>query len=887
MKASTSLRKVMNIMTLRMRGNQGVALYAMRIHHAEAKRSREVGLLQKKTLDRAIKMKESEERRMRSLEQEIMEKSSEELSRLHQRSLKMLRHAGVRDLQALIWRLVKGESAMRIDIWRAQMMCETMVKVSTVKAGIEAEMMVRGMKSMAVRQMVMRMALIMRGEKSVTLHAIRINCAADRRRLELQCLQDQVEQSMHHRAMRDMRTVIWRLVKGETAMRIEVWRSRTKDGSLKESSVQGTLAAAVVLMAERKVAMRQIILRLTRIMRGEQAIVIQAIKLGCSVDRIRRREEGISGIRRLKLCLEVIVSGEKACAFQSWRRKANEDQHMAQLIEVSEKSQLQMHNHADLMDKRVSIMYIRTVMGHMLRRQTASHVLCWRLNCLNLRLVNHPEESSQKMIHEMPLEMSPVLLPESVVSSPSSPRQSKLKHTLQRMQEDADNKALKEWEMETELKNVSHQLAVLRSNQSQLDDLEGLSKIKKEVRTLRGELGRVNALNSRLMKQIDKHTEAASPPSTAPLKVKSQTLSITEELEEYKAEIRTLRCMVAQSEAKEATASGDAKLESLKSEFNSVRSELTSVKKEKSKLEKQVASKQMVVSKGTVEEISLLQSELVNVKTELRELRKEKKDLIKFKDDQEKREREKPAKELERRERELDKREKDQEKRVREAAVVKPCPAKKSQNPDDVHSAVLLRAVPERLKALESIFRMLDNGKKGLLTAKDLLKLGTLRRTDGEDGWTPQKNRSLVAKLGGTGYEHVSQIDFLVLYEQNLSRDEKEFKKTMAQFRLVALEIESEHPKPEPHKPSPIVEKRQAQAARDKQGGDELSKLRSEVRTLRAELGRLNLEKSRDGIPSPPSLPRDKLEIDLDKYKSECRTLRAELGRKNAGYARP
>jgi len=152
----------------------------------------------------------------------------------------------------------------------------------SMKAALEAEMKAKGQTG-AIRQLQLCFARIMRGELAVTVQCIRMNMAEDIRRRELQAMTAAGDAQMKSAAFRELRAIMVRLAKGETAMRLEIWRSNKKlafmqaADELKRKLQSGMQGAA----------MRQIRSMMVRIAKGEMAMNVDNWKMNVEIARMK------------------------------------------------------------------------------------------------------------------------------------------------------------------------------------------------------------------------------------------------------------------------------------------------------------------------------------------------------------------------------------------------------------------------------------------------------------------------------------------------------------------------------------------------------------------------------------------------------------------------
>jgi hypothetical protein len=76
--------------------------------------------------------------------------------------------------------------------------------------------------------MQMIFARMMRGELGVALQAMRIAMADEKRAGELAALNAAAGEQLKHAGFRNMKAIMMRLAKGETAMFLEIWRTNKK-----------------------------------------------------------------------------------------------------------------------------------------------------------------------------------------------------------------------------------------------------------------------------------------------------------------------------------------------------------------------------------------------------------------------------------------------------------------------------------------------------------------------------------------------------------------------------------------------------------------------------------------------------------------------------------
>ena len=102
-----------------------------------------------------------------------MVSQAEELAALQAASEDQLRSAAIREMRAIMMRLMKGEVAMFVEVWRTNKKCAWMAQADTMKAQLEAELKANSQNS-ALRQLYIVFAGMIRGEMGAALQAMRI-----------------------------------------------------------------------------------------------------------------------------------------------------------------------------------------------------------------------------------------------------------------------------------------------------------------------------------------------------------------------------------------------------------------------------------------------------------------------------------------------------------------------------------------------------------------------------------------------------------------------------------------------------------------------------------------------------------------------------------------
>ena len=146
-------------------------------------------------------------------------------------------HVAVREMRAVLWRLVKGETAMLVERWRDNRKAYHLKLVhhaAIMKSRLStAHLASTGRHSIGSSLLSFVMAGIMRGHIGAVWQAMKKGVAETKRQAAFADLVAKSEAEISHVAVREMRAVLWRLVKGETAMLVERWRDNRKAYHLK------------------------------------------------------------------------------------------------------------------------------------------------------------------------------------------------------------------------------------------------------------------------------------------------------------------------------------------------------------------------------------------------------------------------------------------------------------------------------------------------------------------------------------------------------------------------------------------------------------------------------------------------------------------------------
>ena len=140
--------------------------------------------------------------------------------------------AALRQLKQIMIRIMKGEAAMRLEVWRQQMKMGQYQALEAMKAALESQMKAQG-QSAGLRILRQILARLTKSEIGVRMEVWRTAMTDDVRAGELEALRNALEAQMKSQGqsagLRILRQILARMVKGEVGLAIEVWRTTMKD----------------------------------------------------------------------------------------------------------------------------------------------------------------------------------------------------------------------------------------------------------------------------------------------------------------------------------------------------------------------------------------------------------------------------------------------------------------------------------------------------------------------------------------------------------------------------------------------------------------------------------------------------------------------------------
>ena len=113
--------------------------------------------------------------------------------------------------------------------------------------------------------------------------------AEDRREREMAMMAAASDEQLKSAAIRELRAIITRLAKGETAMYIEIWRTNKKWATMLESAELAARLEAEMRAGQMSAALKQLQMVFAGIIRGEKGMALQGMRSSMAEDK-RERE---------------------------------------------------------------------------------------------------------------------------------------------------------------------------------------------------------------------------------------------------------------------------------------------------------------------------------------------------------------------------------------------------------------------------------------------------------------------------------------------------------------------------------------------------------------------------------------------------------------------
>jgi len=171
-------------------------------------------------------------------------------------------------------RIMKGEVAMRLEVWKTGNRMDRHADELLEDAAIEAQFRIEHMESQLAEH-----------EANAEADAARAKADAGRESSEHAAMQAALEAQMRAQGqgagLRMLKQIMVRMVKGEAAMRIEIWRTTMKDEvRLADMARMQRELEARAASASQGAALRQLKQIMIRIMKGEVAMRLEVWRTG-------------------------------------------------------------------------------------------------------------------------------------------------------------------------------------------------------------------------------------------------------------------------------------------------------------------------------------------------------------------------------------------------------------------------------------------------------------------------------------------------------------------------------------------------------------------------------------------------------------------------------
>merc|ERR1719502_1598566 len=193
-------------------------------------------------------------------------------SELEARAADAAKGAALRQLRQIMVRIMKGEGGMRVEIWRTAVKMDAYAKHRELQAALEAQMQAQG-QGAGLRQLRQILARMVKGEMGMRVEIWRTAMKDEMRADQMARLQSELEaraaDAAKGAALRQLRQILARMVKGEVGMRVEIWRTAMKmDAYAKHRELQAALEAQMQ-DASKAVALNNLRIICARMVKGE------------------------------------------------------------------------------------------------------------------------------------------------------------------------------------------------------------------------------------------------------------------------------------------------------------------------------------------------------------------------------------------------------------------------------------------------------------------------------------------------------------------------------------------------------------------------------------------------------------------------------------------
>merc|ERR550537_2953 len=152
-------------------------------------------------------------------------------SELEARAADVAKGAALRQLRQIMVRIMKGWVGMRVEVWRTAVKMDAYAKHRELQAALEAQMQAQG-QGAGLRQLRQILTRMVKGEVGMRVEIWRTAMKDEMRAEEMARLQRELEEraadASKGAALRQLKQIMVRLMKGEVAMRVEMWRQQVK-----------------------------------------------------------------------------------------------------------------------------------------------------------------------------------------------------------------------------------------------------------------------------------------------------------------------------------------------------------------------------------------------------------------------------------------------------------------------------------------------------------------------------------------------------------------------------------------------------------------------------------------------------------------------------------
>merc|ERR1719450_2090521 len=164
---------------------------------------------------------------------------------LEERAADASKGAALRQLKQIMVRIMKGEVAMRLEGRRSLMKMDAYATHAEMQAALEAQMRGQG-QSAGLRMLRQIFARMVKGEVGMRVEIWRTTMKDEVRAAEMARMQRELEEraadASKGAALRQLKQIMVRIMKGEVGMRVEIWRTAVKmDAYARHRELQAAL----------------------------------------------------------------------------------------------------------------------------------------------------------------------------------------------------------------------------------------------------------------------------------------------------------------------------------------------------------------------------------------------------------------------------------------------------------------------------------------------------------------------------------------------------------------------------------------------------------------------------------------------------------------------